>query len=97
MSPYLYLLAGEVALFLVLDIVLTLRIRHEFPRAKRLWWPGAGLWTCWKLIAMYRMARNRLCAIHAAAMKFPLGSHHSTITREFVEVIGKYSRSGGES
>ena len=42
-------------------------------------------------IRLLRGTRDMLGNVHAAATLFPLGANHSTVTREFVETIRRYS------
>lgn len=91
MKSYLFFLAGEVATLLVVDLVLMVRVYRVFPNQRRRYWPGIGLWMVWKLVRMHLWARNRLNGIRAASVQFPLGPHHSNVTREFVETIARYA------
>jgi len=91
-NSYLIFFAGEVAVFLVLDLLLAVRVYRVFPGLPRRWWPGLGLVMAWKLVRVHSWLRRRLGGIYAASSQFPLGPHHSNATREFVETIQRYSR-----
>lgn len=83
--------AGLVVAGLVADVVLAVRIYWIFPAQSRRYWPGSGWWMAFKTILLLRGCRDMLSNVHAAATLFPLGPNHSTVTREFVETIRRYS------
>lgn len=82
---------GALAGILVADFVMSWRVYWIFPQQSRRRWPGSGFWMVWRIVLFLRGARNMLANVHAAATMFPLGSHHSDATREFVETIRNYS------
>lgn len=91
MAAAVSFVAGLALAGMVADQVLIWRVYRMFPAQKRRWWPGAGFWMAWKSIRLLRGTRDMLGNVHAAATLFPLGAHHSTVTREFVETIRRYS------
>ena len=96
MTGAAFFLIGVAIGGVISDIVLAVRIYRTFRNQSIRKWPGAGWWMAWKTPVVLKMARTRLANIHAAATMFPLGSHHSDATREFVQVIAKASEVGSK-